>query len=240
MGITLESASRLNALKSKIDSAVGSTSDTLSQAVDKAIARGNIQTEETTYTPTAAGKIITPSSGKYLSKVTVDPVPTETQSVKPTASAQTVTPTAGKFLSSVAVSAVPTQTKTVTPTESAQTYYPDAGKFFSAFTVEAAAASGKKVYQGEWTDYMASTANIDVGVPIKEEDIFIAYYLGSNSSTSVVLRIGTGDAYRFYAGMDYMVGAPMIQSDYASVIYYGTVVELNSMLPIPFKWCLIQ
>jgi hypothetical protein len=37
MSITFESAARLSALKSKIDSAVGSTSSTLSQAVDKAI-----------------------------------------------------------------------------------------------------------------------------------------------------------------------------------------------------------
>lgn len=105
MGITLESASRLNALKSKIDSAVGSTSDTLSQAVDKAIARGNIQTEETTFTPTAAGKIITPSSGKFLAKVTVNPVPTQTKTVTPTESAQTYYPDAGKFFSAFTVEA---------------------------------------------------------------------------------------------------------------------------------------
>lgn len=105
MGITLKSASRLSALKSKIDSAVGSTSTTLSQAVDKAIARGNIQTEEQTFTPTAEGKIITPSSGKYLSKVTVNPVQASPLEVTPTENTQMLTPPANTFYSSVFVHA---------------------------------------------------------------------------------------------------------------------------------------
>lgn len=162
MSVSLESASRLSALKSKIDTATGKSSSTLSQAVDNAIERGNIQTETKTVTPTASQQIITPSSGKYLSKVTVSAVPTETKTVTPTASQQIITPSSGKFLSQATVNAVPTMTKTITPTESAQTIYPDAGKFFSSVTVEAAKGGIEGVVsgtvhgstlQGEWVSF---------------------------------------------------------------------------------------
>lgn len=113
MSVALESASRLSALKSKIDTATGVSSSTLSEAVDNAIEKGNVQTEEKTVTPTAKAQTVTPASGKYLSKVTVNAVPTQTKTVTPTESDQTVTPDSGKFLSSVLVKAAAASGKTV-------------------------------------------------------------------------------------------------------------------------------
>lgn len=105
MSVPFESAARLNALKVKIDAALGTSSSTLSKAVDNAIERGNIQTEEQTVTPTAAGFDVTPASGKYLSKVTVNPVQASALEVTPTESDQTFTPDADNFFSSVLVKA---------------------------------------------------------------------------------------------------------------------------------------
>lgn len=113
MSVALESASRLSALKSKIDTATGVSSSTLSEAVDNAIEKGNVQTEEKTVTPTASVQEVTPESGKYLSKVTVNAVPTQTKTVTPTENDQTVTPDSGKFLSSVLVKAAAASGKTV-------------------------------------------------------------------------------------------------------------------------------
>lgn len=66
-----------------------------------------INTEEKVFTPTTSVQTYTPTSGTYISKVTVNAISTETKTVTPTASSQIVTPTSGKFLSSVTVNPIP-------------------------------------------------------------------------------------------------------------------------------------
>ena len=89
-----------------------------------------ISVEQKSATPKATTQDIMPSSGSYLTKVTIDAVPTETKSVTENG---TYVPTSGKWFSSVSVN-VPTgggtqtlQEKSVSPTESAQEVVADAG-----------------------------------------------------------------------------------------------------------------
>lgn len=98
-----------------------------------------VPTEEKTVT---ANGTVTPSSGKFLSKVTVN-VPTaaptlQAKTVSPTTSQQEITADSGyDALSKVTVNAIQTETKSVTPTTSAQTVTPTSGKYLSSVTVGA-------------------------------------------------------------------------------------------------------
>lgn len=89
-----------------------------------------ISVEQKSATPKATAQDIMPSSGSYLTKVTIDAVPTETKSVTENG---TYVPTSGKWFSSVSVNVpmgggTPTlQEKSVSPTESAQEVVADAG-----------------------------------------------------------------------------------------------------------------
>ena len=73
--------------------------------------------EEKTVTAGTSAIDVSPSSGKVMKKVTVNPTPTESKSVTPTTSELTVTPSEGKHLSQVVVGAV----EDVTPEVTAQT-----------------------------------------------------------------------------------------------------------------------
>lgn len=73
--------------------------------------------EEKTVTAGTSAIEVSPSSGKVMKKVTVNPTPTESKSVTPTTSELIVTPSEGKHLSQVVVGAI----EDVTPEVIAQT-----------------------------------------------------------------------------------------------------------------------
>lgn len=89
-----------------------------------------ISIEQKSATPKATTQDIMPSSGSYLTKVTIGAVPAETKSITENG---TYVPTSGKWFSSVSVnvstgSAAPVlQEKSITPTKSAQEVIADEG-----------------------------------------------------------------------------------------------------------------
>lgn len=102
-----------------------------------------LTTETKTETAGTSAKTVTPTSGKVLSSVTINPTPSQTKSCTPTISAQTISPDSGKLLSSVSVSAIQTQTKSATPTTSSQNITPDSGKYLTKVTVGAISTQTK-------------------------------------------------------------------------------------------------
>ena len=72
---------------------------------------GTSAKEEKTVTAGTAQKVVTPSNGKLLSKVTINPTPSQAKTATPTAEQQTIKPDSGKLLSQVLVNAVPDSEK---------------------------------------------------------------------------------------------------------------------------------
>lgn len=74
-----------------------------------------VVTEEKTVTAGTSAVEVTPTAGKYISKVTVNPTPTEEKNVEPSMNEQEVTPTEGKFLSKVIAGGIAGTEFDVTP-----------------------------------------------------------------------------------------------------------------------------
>lgn len=72
---------------------------------------GTSAKEEKTVTAGTAQKVVTPSNGKLLSKVTINPTPSQAKTATPTVAQQTIKPDSGKLLSQVLVNAVPDSEK---------------------------------------------------------------------------------------------------------------------------------
>ncbi len=72
---------------------------------------GTSAKEEKTVTAGTAQKVVTPSNGKLLSKVTINPTPSQAKTATPSAAQQTIKPDSGKLLSQVLVNAVPDSEK---------------------------------------------------------------------------------------------------------------------------------
>ena len=101
--------------------------------------------EEKTVTAGTSTKVVTPSEGKTIKKVTVNPTPSQSKSVTPKESAQTVSPDSGKLLSSVSVSAINTETKTVTAGTKQTTVVPSSGKYIKKVTVNPTPSQEKTI-----------------------------------------------------------------------------------------------
>ena len=101
--------------------------------------------EEKTVTAGTSAITVTPTSGKTMKKVTVNPTPSQSKSATPSTSAQTISPDSGKLLSSVSVGAIQTETKTVTAGTGASTVTPTSGKYLSSVTVNPTPSQSKTV-----------------------------------------------------------------------------------------------
>ena len=104
--------------------------------------------EEKTVTAGTSAVTVTPTSGKTMKKVTVNPTPSQTKTVTAGTAASTVAPDSGKLLSSVTVNPTPSQSKSATPSTSAQTISPDSGKLLSSVSVGAIQTETKTVTAG--------------------------------------------------------------------------------------------
>ena len=99
--------------------------------------------EEKTVTAGTSAKVVTPSEGKTIKKVTVNPTPSQSKTVTPSTSQQTVSPDSGKLLSQVIVEAM----EDVTPEVTAQT--PMISQILSnlGFTADSASGTNKQKLQ---------------------------------------------------------------------------------------------
>ena len=99
--------------------------------------------EEKTVTAGTSAKTVTPSDGKTIKKVTVNPTPSQSKTVTPSTSQQTVSPDSGKLLSQVIVKAM----EDVTPEVTAQT--PMISQILSnlGFTADSASGTNKQKLQ---------------------------------------------------------------------------------------------
>lgn len=83
------------------------TSYTVPQGYHNGAGKVSITLEEKSQTAETSAVTVTPSSGKVLSKVTVNPTPSQEKTITSSRSAQTVTPDSGKLLSKVTVNKYP-------------------------------------------------------------------------------------------------------------------------------------
>lgn len=93
-------------------------------AGDTKTASATIPTETKSITPKTSAQDILPTSGKYLTKVSVGAIATETKTATPKTTSQTITPTSGKYLTKVTVNAIPSNyadTTTLTATTGTNT-----------------------------------------------------------------------------------------------------------------------
>lgn len=129
-----------------------------------------ILTEEKTATPAATEFYVLPTTGKYLTRVKVNPVPTEEKTVTENGE---VLPSEGKFLSKVTVN-IPkpeTQVKTVDVTENNKTTYvfPDVGKTMSQVVINT------NVPGVDFSQVTAETANVVQGKTFYNKNGSLSY-----------------------------------------------------------------
>ena len=149
--------------------------------------------EEKTVTAGTSVKVVTPSEGKTIKKVTVNPTPSQSKTVTPSTSRQTVFPDSGKLLSSVIVGAIQTETKTVTPNQNTQNVTPSSGKYLSKVTVNPM----PEILSEEWGSKHkvilnggTRTAN-SLDITIKCMTYYGGYWLALGNDAS-------GDLYKLY------------------------------------------
>ena len=184
-----------------------------------------ISVEQKSATPKATAQDIMPSSGSYLTKVTIDAVPTETKSVTENG---TYVPTSGKWFSSVSVN-VPTgggtptlQEKSVSPTESAQEVVADAGyDGLSKISVGAISADyiGSGITKKSAETYIPtkSTQTISAGQYLSGAQTIAAIpstYIETLDATAVASDLNSGKTA--YVNGVKVTGTQVIQKYYTS------------------------
>lgn len=92
------------------------TSYTVPQGYHNGSGTVKIVTETKTEAAGTSNKTVTPTSGKVLSSVTIQPTPSQSKSTTSSRSAQTITPDSGKLLSSVSIAKYPDASGTYTAT----------------------------------------------------------------------------------------------------------------------------
>ena len=92
--------------------------------------------EEKTVTAGTSVIEVSPSSGKVMKKVTVNPTPTENKEVTAGTEDITVSPIDGKYFSGVTIHPTPSQERTVIPTADGFKVSPEIGKLLSAVFVD--------------------------------------------------------------------------------------------------------
>ena len=184
-----------------------------------------ISVEQKSATPKATAQDIMPSSGSYLTKVTIDAVPTETKSVTENG---TYVPTSGKWFSSVSVNVqtgggTPTlQEKSVSPTESAQEVVADAGyDGLSKVSVRAISADyiGSGITKKSAETYIPtkSTQTISAGQYLSGAQTIAAIpktYVETLDATAVASDLNSGKTA--YVNGVKVTGTQVIQKYYTS------------------------
>ena len=106
--------------------------------------------EEKTVTAGTSTKVVTPSEGKTIKKVTVNPTPSQSKTVTPSTSQQTVSPDSGKLLSQVIVKAM----EDVTPEVTAQTPIITQIAENLGVTITTPSGTNKQILQGNNTNLL--------------------------------------------------------------------------------------
>ena len=194
---------------------------------------GTFAAQTKTVTAGTSASTVTPDSGKYLSKLTINPTPSQSKSASPSTSAQTISPDSGKLLSSVSISAISTQEKTVTSSRSAQAVTPDSGKYLSKVTVNALVPAG--TYDAGAT---RSTA-IDMGATSNYRYVNTNSVANTNSGTytpssnGTALDMGATNTYR------YVNTSTVYQLGITANKQANATKDVTLMAPSAGSWCLV-
>ena len=182
-----------------------------------------IQTETKSVTPTTSTQKVIPTSGKYLTEVSVGGIQTETKTVT---SNGTYNPTSGKYFSAVTVN-VPakelnTQEKTVSPTESEQVISPDVGyDGLSSVTVGAISST----YIGSGITRKAAT----VYTPTESEQVITAgQYLNGDQTISAISSTYVGSAVPTQ-GTKTVTPSTSVQTAVSSGTYVTGDIKVSAM-----------
>lgn len=215
---------------------------------------GTSAKEEKTVTAGTAQKVVTPSNGKLLSKVTINPTPSQAKTATPTAAQQTIKPDSGKLLSQVLVNAVPdsekkglyvwkkyqyTPAETVTnpsftyniTNEGTKTFSEEQRVFLNYVVSDAETAYPDNGLQnGYWYEKVVEgKAGVDIVFFTPTEDVLtatVAHTLGKMPSNVAVCRVKGNSSD--YSANHVLCAADTAVSAYNNNKYYGAAYSYSS------------
>ena len=148
--------------------------------------------EEKTVTAGTSTKVVTPSNGKTIKKVTVNPTPSQSKTVTPSTSQQTVSPDSGKLLSKVIVKAM----EDVTPEVTAQTPVITQIAENLGVTITTPSGTNKQILQGNNANLQLISEYEPVfptGIAITTPPTKVEYSKGDTLDLSGIVVTGTFD-----------------------------------------------